>query len=787
MKTRKQNDERGIALILTLTILAVILILLLAFVSSMRTERISAKAFNDQSKAQLLAQAAIDRAVATIASATAQRIATPTLFSTYVTFPGVIWTNYNGTVGFVNLYSDPTLADPTNMNDGYWITGQNPLEYSTPANVQINVGWLYVGENGAVAPPPLAANNHLVGRYAFWVDDEATKVNIQTAGQRPVTAPDAYGYSTNSEVDLNMLQAGLSASAGSIQATQGLTGFTTIEEVKRADVGGSPSGDFTNNQFYLTTYSNDANYPDYADDFDALDRERSVLSTLNIRDVNGSGGGGTNNAYAHLSDPALGNMYSLSGPLATFDGKYSANGLRQIVANIIAYQHDPQSLVDPQAFPLDGGGTPPVFLGLAKTPYINEVQVAYNVTGADVTRSVSVELFYMYDTSYTAAGDTITISGLPAGPGFSAVPVTIPVSGTFASGSYVVFTETPAELPVALGGAAILPATSIQITYARPYAGTPRRLDYSGVTLPALTLDTASPGPVWYGAQAADPCVNDTDALPGRWEGYTSPFVGTLGRRNIWQGANPFDGTPGPAGYPFGADMSKAVIRAAPMKSLGELGFIHTTGSWQYVRLQPQPASEKATQQIPDWAMLDLFTVGGGTSGRININGGITAGTPVFGTTRLVPLNALLNNALTTLGTVPQNIYADDFPAGRAAIDTYGMRNGRDGIFDTAGEICEVNGLDNGGGNDFDREAVIRRIANDITVRSSMFTVWVWAQSIKDVDGNGQYNPPANPPPGMATGNDFITGEVKAQAVVERYENPPGSGPRYRIRYLRYY
>jgi len=31
-----------------------------------------------------------------------------------------------------------------------------------------------------------------------------------------------------------------------------------------------------------------------------------------------------------------------------------------------------------------------------------------------------------------------------------------------------------------------------------------------------------------------------------------------------------------------------------------------------------------------------------------------------------------------------------------------------------------------------------------------------------------------------------ITGDVKAQAVVERYENPVGTGPQMRTRYFRY-
>ena len=83
---------------------------------------------------------------------------------------------------------------------------------------------------------------------------------------------------------------------------------------------------------------------------------------------------------------------------------------------------------------------------------------------------------------------------------------------------------------------------------------------------------------------------------------------------------------------------------------------------------------------------------------------------------------------------------------------------------------------------DAGKEAIIRRIANLITVRSSTFTVWVMAQSIKQTPQNtsiGTFNPTF----------DLITGEVKAQAVVERYESAPGattSTPKFRTRYFRY-
>ncbi len=149
--------------------------------------------------------------------------------------------------------------------------------------------------------PTLGPNNPIIGRYAYWIDDEASKININTAGV-PVT-PDAYGTSVPNDVDLSKLLPGLNSFISTITALQPTTGYTTPEEVKRGDPSDS---DFTANQFSLTTYSNDANYPNYSDDLNVFDRYRLTISALNDpRDINGSLNGGVSNALVNLSDTAL--------------------------------------------------------------------------------------------------------------------------------------------------------------------------------------------------------------------------------------------------------------------------------------------------------------------------------------------------------------------------------------------------------------------------------------------------------------------------------------------------
>jgi len=202
-------------------------------------------------------------------------------------------------------------------------------------------------------------------------------------------------------------------------------------------------------------------------------------------------------------------------------------------------------------------------------------------------------------------------------------------------------------------------------------------------------------------------------------------------------------------------------MRGDKMRSIGEIGFIHTPAAWTYLRLAATTERRKTCDSR-------LGHVGHlhrrpkhcskTTQGRININSLINPKGTDPQTQRLVPLDALLNSLGVPPATLAAQIYDDH------RVDRYGMKlAGASGVFDTIGEICEIPQLAGAGTTEADKEATIRRIANLITVRSSTFTIWVLAQSIKQ--------PPTTPTFGTFTlGTDLITSDVRAQAVVERYE-----------------
>ncbi len=769
----RRSGERGVALILTLAILAMVTLLVIAFVTSMRVENAASKNYNGVIQARELVKGTVDQAVAQIRAATPQRSAT----SYYVTGPGVIYTSSAGGSAPVYLFpggASVVPGDPintTNLNGGSWITGGTDSGGEFPPNnpnSQINVGWVYVAQNPATLPGP---NNPIIGRYTYWVDDEASKINVNTAGAPPYTFTDPQGLgvgSTSNAVDLSVLPDGLGALAPSIQSGNAAYPrvtypYVTTEQIKSANV--AITNLFDDSCFEVTAYSSDANYPLYADDLDVYDRPRLSLNPATL---------GIAANFATAASELSANMVNVFGGNPTaFASKYGgANGVNQIIANIIGYQIDPTKTPPPD----DGSAipTPPAYVGLARTPYINEILITYAISPSgtpgtyNVQRTIQVELYCMYG-AYSPGTEQVILNNLPTAGGlFSAGPfaVTPAGAGPYFVGSYA--DPTPVQITTAV---TIPPQTALtgptQITYSRQYAGVYHRLHYAQMDLPTVILTPSVSGTVnfYQDAEANDPAV-------GPWA--TSTTVGTIGLQN-----NAYSQTADPT---LGAKAipSKAVMRTAPMLSIGELGYIHTPNAWQYLTLQPNTSG-----QIPDWAMLDLFTVGTGT-GRMNINSLINPGLSEPTAQRLAPLTALLNSLSGTItpGTLAGIIYADAAASRFTGTDSYGMKQSSGaGIFDSIGELCELSSLiPPAAVLQADKEATIRRIANLITVRSNTFTIWALAQSIKQ--------PPSNPNPGTFNPlYDVITGDVKAQAVVERYEKPPGvvgTTPEFRTRYFRY-
>jgi uncharacterized protein (TIGR02600 family) len=104
-----------------------------------------------------------------------------------MTLPGV------GSVKTYNLDSDTANPDI----DGFYVQNSAPVQAGNLNPVPMPVKWLYVLEDGQIVAPSggsgntavfsgasaPTADNPIVGRIAFWTDDESAKINVNTASE----------------------------------------------------------------------------------------------------------------------------------------------------------------------------------------------------------------------------------------------------------------------------------------------------------------------------------------------------------------------------------------------------------------------------------------------------------------------------------------------------------------------------------------------------------------------------------------------------------------------------
>jgi len=121
--------------------------------------------------------------------------------------------------GHTTYSTDGTTADI----DGFYITSGVPVQTatsgsSTPNPIPMPVKWLYVLQDGTIVAPTPGSDgtavtingaskaNPIVGRIAFWTDDETCKVNINTASEGTYADSPRCGSASQDDIDLSYKQ-----------------------------------------------------------------------------------------------------------------------------------------------------------------------------------------------------------------------------------------------------------------------------------------------------------------------------------------------------------------------------------------------------------------------------------------------------------------------------------------------------------------------------------------------------------------------------------------------------
>lgn len=182
LSSKKPNlPERGVALVLTLLVVAMLTVVVVAFNATTRTEQMAARNFSKTSGSAIYAMAADQQAVSLLARTLQQASS-----GWVITQPGrALVADNNANVSVVPL-SSAALTNSTNLvdlNTPVWAVGTNNVRTLTNSLAPV----VFLTNNGATnyfSVPWIDVQNgagEVTGRYAFWIDDEGSRFNLNYA------------------------------------------------------------------------------------------------------------------------------------------------------------------------------------------------------------------------------------------------------------------------------------------------------------------------------------------------------------------------------------------------------------------------------------------------------------------------------------------------------------------------------------------------------------------------------------------------------------------------------
>jgi Tfp pilus assembly protein PilX len=382
-----KNTEDGAALIVTLLIVVLLATISVSFFSTARIEQTATRNYTSKTQAEQFAILATQQAMAKIqkgftASGTGTTVIT--------TQPGAIWQfvfqngnitsnstfnlfsgNGSGNVTYMNNLENPSSNSSASSNQ-YTITGNRSQRLNVfMENVTTTV-------NGTT---------QVLGRIAYYVDDELTKLNINaaTANRSTLNVADSRTLSlttlSNNTTTLGNFQNSIN---GTISNTSDIATWGYFFRPEQATASGnntlnlSPSNDLP----YLTALPP----RDFHMKYTPWGARRLFINDTTEVPLNSNG---VNKTVEAISSQHLKNIYgqTFADKYNTINGSATAVpvGLKQIAANMLQrkfsrtrHHNDSYAYTGPLlgGDNLDSDGIPKEYLGQASFPSINEVGIS---------------------------------------------------------------------------------------------------------------------------------------------------------------------------------------------------------------------------------------------------------------------------------------------------------------------------------------------------------------------------------------------------------------------------
>jgi hypothetical protein len=237
-KATGRNRRKGAALILTLIFVALLTAMVVAFFATMRVEQRASHAYANTQRAKMVSQGAVSHGIELLRA----NIPDPALISESAEVaPGEVWiTNpgrlmvvgENGDEKIVPLHTGAADRSPNETGDPdvYSVDLNEPLPGRTDPPIAtavssdgrpdlkgdappMRVKWVSVLEQ----PDKTAAeDNQISGRYAFWMDDESSKINFNVALGKP-SREDVDPQGFWEQYDMGMMTPLFTSGAGDVE------------------------------------------------------------------------------------------------------------------------------------------------------------------------------------------------------------------------------------------------------------------------------------------------------------------------------------------------------------------------------------------------------------------------------------------------------------------------------------------------------------------------------------------------------------------------------------------
>ena len=406
-----KNAEDASALILTLLVIVLLSTVVTSFLSSTRTEQTATRNYTSKTQAEQFATSATQQAMATLQSAFNGN---GTGTAIVVSQPGAIGKYFGASSGLTGNKTDLFFtASSTNAN------GTVNMNNLSGPNSTVNTSGISITGNASeditvyCVDVKNSSGNQTIGRIAYYIDDEGTKVNLNSASSNRST------LNVGNARPLSLFGANLSANlttfdsivSGNNTGTRNIKTWTHFFRPEQA-VG---AGVFTGNAA-LALASVSTTVPSGGNSTftkTPWGTDRIYINTLSTNATDGTGDAAVESIYEAFTGKnattgaASNSTYGATGQMLSkiyggnFSTKYTDIGVKQIAANILQMR-DPNTATVNASFsyqgPLIGGypipvltydakgndqvdGIPTGYLGYAPYPIITEVGVAVGLAG----------------------------------------------------------------------------------------------------------------------------------------------------------------------------------------------------------------------------------------------------------------------------------------------------------------------------------------------------------------------------------------------------------------------